>query len=130
VGLGAILVGYFSDDNRSFEYAGKVGTGFTNELLRDLRGKLDPLVQEKNPFARGRGPRNPGVHWVRPTLVCEVEYSEWTQHGLLRHPRFEGLRRDKRATDVHRERAKSLSQTDAADAKKSRKEKRHARRKS
>jgi DNA ligase D-like protein (predicted ligase) len=108
VGLGALLVGYFSDDNKKFHYAGKVGTGFNNELLRDLRKRLDPLIQEENPFANRRGPRGGQVHYVKPSLVAEVEYSEWTQHDLLRHPRFEGLRRDKKAKDVHREKAASL----------------------
>jgi DNA ligase D-like protein (predicted ligase) len=118
VGLGALLVGYFSDDNKQFHYAGKVGTGFTNDLLLDIRKRLDPLVIDKNPFARKRGPRGGQVHYVKPTLVCEIEYSEWTQHDLLRHPRFEGLRRDKKAKDVHREKAKSLSQTDVKKGKK------------
>jgi DNA ligase D-like protein (predicted ligase) len=109
VGLGALLVGYYDDDG-SFYYAGKVGTGFTNELLHDLRKRLDPLVQQQNPFTSGKRPPAIRSHWVKPTLVCEIEYSEWTQHGQLRHPRFEGLRRDKKARDVRREKPKSLAQ--------------------
>jgi DNA ligase D-like protein (predicted ligase) len=111
VGLGALLVGYFSDDNKKFHYAGKVGTGFSNELLLDLRKRLEPLEQEDNPFGNRRGPRGGQLHYVKPTLVAEIEFSEWTQHDLLRHPRFAGLRRDKKAKDVHREKAKSLAQT-------------------
>ncbi len=120
VGLGALLVGYFSDDNKKFHYAGKVGTGFTNELLLDLRKRLEPLEQNDNPFANRRGPRGGQVHYVKPTLVAEIEFGEWTQHDLLRHPRFAGLRRDKKAKDVHREKAKTLSQTDLNKGKEKR----------
>ena len=98
VGLGALLVGYYAEDGKTLVYAGKVGTGYTGEVLRDLRRRLDGITQERCPFDEGDPPRGPGVHWVKPRLVAEIEYAEWTQNGLLRQPRFEGLRMDKKAT--------------------------------
>jgi len=105
-GLGALLVGYWSDDGRDFHYAGKVGTGFTDALLRDLREQLEQLEQQTSPFTAGKTPpRGKEVHWVKPKLVAEIAYAEWTRHDLLRQPRFEGLRKDKKPAEVKRERA-------------------------
>jgi bifunctional non-homologous end joining protein LigD len=104
VGLGALLIGYYSDDGKHLIYAGKVGTGYTNEVLLDLRTRLDALVQRVSPFAVGDLPHGPGVHWVRPQLVAEVAFGEWTQHGRLRQPRFEGLHPDKTPSECRRER--------------------------
>ncbi|HEY3955220.1 MAG TPA: non-homologous end-joining DNA ligase [Streptosporangiaceae bacterium] len=101
VGFGALLLGYY-DAGRRLVYAGKVGTGFTQQLLRDLHAELTGMQRADPPFAGGKLPRS-GVHWVEPRLVAEVGFSEWTQAGELRHPRFEGLRRDKPPTDVVRE---------------------------
>jgi bifunctional non-homologous end joining protein LigD len=101
VGLGALLVGYY--DGGQLVYAGKVGTGFSTALLLSLRQQLDALETDKQSFTRGRITER-GVHWVRPELVAEVVFSEWTTDGKLRHPRFEGLRTDKAASDVQRER--------------------------
>ena len=110
-----MLVGYYSDDGKKLIYAGKVGTGFTRQTLLDLREKLDKLASKTNPFdtpiaagqrTRGSPPSGEHVHWVIPKLVAEIAYAEWTQHGLLRQPRFEGLRPDKKPTSVRRERAK------------------------
>ena len=106
VGLGALLVGYYSDDGKQFVYAGKVGTGYTKETLLDLRERLGTLGQEQKPFDAGDPPLGEHVHWVKPALVAEIGYAEWTQHGLLRQPRFEGLRMDKNARQVRRERPK------------------------
>ena len=103
VGLGALLVGYFEGDE--LVYAGKVGTGFTDQLLRELKRELLGLAQTTSPFGRGDPPGGSGVHWVKPKLVGEIVFSEWTQNGSLRHPRFEGLRMDKKASSVKRERA-------------------------
>src|SRR3954447_17463645 len=98
--LGALLLGYF-DDGR-LRYAGKVGTGFTQATLRDLAGRLQPLVQDDKPFADEV--RERGVTWVRPQLVAQIGFSEWTRDGRLRHPRYLGLREDKAASEVVRER--------------------------
>src|SRR5207244_10110785 len=87
------------------------------EVLRDLRDRLDALEQRTLPFAEGDPPHGPGVHWVKPTLVAEIEYAEWTQNGLLRQPRFEGLRMDKKATQVRREKAKSSAAVKSAAKK-------------
>jgi bifunctional non-homologous end joining protein LigD len=104
VGLGALLVGYYGDDGRRLVYAGKVGTGYTRETLLDLRGQLDRLERNASPFDAGDPPDNEHVHWVRPRLVAEVAFGEWTQNGLLRQPRFEGLRPDKKPREFRRER--------------------------
>ena len=101
VGFGALLLGYY-DAGRHLVYAGKVGTGFTQQMLRDLHAELAAMESPEPPFDAGQLPRS-GVHWVEPTLVAEVGFSEWTQAGELRHPRFTGLRRDKPPTDVVRE---------------------------
>jgi bifunctional non-homologous end joining protein LigD len=97
--FGALLIGYYDGDD--LRYAGKVGTGFDEQMLRDLGTRLRRLARRDSPFAdRVSGPR---VHWVRPQLVCEVGFTEWTGDGRLRHPRFMGLRRDKRPRHVVRE---------------------------
>jgi DNA ligase D-like protein (predicted ligase) len=107
VGLGALLVGYYGDDGRSLTYAGKVGTGYTRETLLDLRERLDALARDRSPFAAGDPPTGAGVHWVEPRLVAEIAFAEWTQNAMLRQPRFEGLRPDKRPRDCRRERPKA-----------------------
>jgi DNA ligase D-like protein (predicted ligase) len=109
VGLGALLVGYYSDDRQRLNYAGKVGTGYTHEVLRDLRKQLDKLHQSRSSFDEGSPPRGEQVHWVKPELVAEIAFAEWTQNGLLRQPRFEGLRPDKKPKDCRRERPKMRS---------------------
>ncbi len=104
VGLGALLVGYYSDDGRRLVYAGKVGTGYTRETLLDLRARLDRLGQVQSPFDEGGPAPGQAAHWVRPRLVTEIAFAEWTQYGLLRQPRFEGLRPDKKPRECRRER--------------------------
>jgi bifunctional non-homologous end joining protein LigD len=89
VGLGALLVGYFEQDD--FVFAGKVGTGFDNALLIALRARLDPLEIATPPFTRGVGLPRVRAHWVRPEIVVRVAFIEWTVHGKLRHPRLLGL---------------------------------------
>jgi bifunctional non-homologous end joining protein LigD len=101
-GFGALLIGYYDGDGR-LVYAGKVGTGFDASTLTTLLQAMAGLEQPKPPFSRGRLPRT-GVHWVRPQLVGQVGFSEWTTAGELRHPRYLGLRRDKDALSVTRER--------------------------
>jgi DNA ligase D-like protein (predicted ligase) len=101
VGLGALLVGYYDGDD--FVFAGKVGTGFDTKLLLDLRARLDALEVTAPPFTRGTGLPRKRMHWVRPELVVEVAFMEWTGHGKLRHPRLVRLRDDKPARQVTRE---------------------------
>jgi DNA ligase D-like protein (predicted ligase) len=101
VGFGALLLGYY--DGGKLRYAGDVGTGFDRETLSQLHERLSRLEQDRPAFERD-GLRRSGVHWVRPELVAQVAFTEWTRDGKLRHPRFKGLRRDKRAADVARER--------------------------
>lgn len=100
VELGALLLGYY--DGRDLVYAGKVGTGFDEDTLRRLHEKLAPIEQETPPFTRGLVHEN-GAHWVRPKLVAQIGFTEWTHDGKLRHPRYLGLRTDKDAEDVTRE---------------------------
>jgi DNA ligase D-like protein (predicted ligase) len=100
-GLGALLVGYYDADGQ-LTYAGKVGTGFSTASLRSLHASLSALERDTSPFTAGRPPRA-GVHWTEPRLVAQIEFAEWTTDGLLRQPRFEGLRDDKDPAEVVRE---------------------------
>ena len=101
VGLGALLVGYYEGTNLVF--AGRVGTGFDTRLLLDLRARLDGLEQPAAPFTHGTGLPRIRAHWVRPEVVVQVGFIEWTVHGKLRHPRLLGVRDDKAAHEVVRE---------------------------
>jgi ATP-dependent DNA ligase len=103
VGLGALLVGYFDGDD--FVFAGKVGTGFDTKLLLELRSRLDALEIPKPPFTKAVGLPKLRAHWVRPKVVVQVGFIEWTVNGKLRHPRLLGVRTDKSARGVVREMA-------------------------
>jgi ATP-dependent DNA ligase len=104
VGLGALLVGYFAgDDFVDFVYGGKVGTGFDTTLLLDLRARLDALEIAKPPFTKAVGLPRKRAHWVRPEIVVQVAFIEWTVHGKLRHSRLLGVRTDKAAREVVKE---------------------------
>jgi bifunctional non-homologous end joining protein LigD len=102
VGFGALLLGYY-DGSGDLVYAGKVGTGFDTKMLLSLHDRLARLERTGSPFRHGRLPGARGVHWVEPQVVGQVGFSEWTDDGQLRHPRFQGLRDDKKAADVVRE---------------------------
>jgi bifunctional non-homologous end joining protein LigD len=103
VGIGALLLGVHDPAGR-LRFAGKVGTGFDNRTLVALEGRLSAMEQAKPPVDDPpRGARARGIHWVRPELVAEVEFTEWTEDGRIRHPSFQGLREDKRPEDVRRE---------------------------
>jgi len=104
-GLGALLLGVHDGEGR-LVYAGKVGTGFTESSVRALRDRLERLRVPESPF-RHRPPGAAGIHWVKPALVAQVQFTEWTDDGRLRHPTFRGLREDKPARDIVRERAES-----------------------
>jgi ATP-dependent DNA ligase len=86
VGLGALLVGQVKDHELLF--AGKVGTGFDSQLLQTLRRRFGPIEVASSPFTRGAGLPRIRAHWVKPEVVVEVAFIEWTVHGKLRHPRF------------------------------------------
>jgi bifunctional non-homologous end joining protein LigD len=101
VGLGALLVGYYDGDDLVF--AGKIGTGFDTKLLLDLRKRLDNLEITKSPFTKFIGLPRLRAHWVRPKIVVQVSFIEWTKHNKLRHPRLIGVRFDKTAREVVRE---------------------------
>lgn len=101
VGLGALLVGYYDHDD--FVFTGKIGTGFDTKLLLDLRARLDALEIPAPPFTKAVGLPRLRAHWVRPEIVVQVAFIEWTVHGKLRHPRLLGVRLDKTAREVVRE---------------------------
>ncbi len=127
VAMGALLLGVH-DDEGELHYVGKVGTGFDDATLRTVQKKLAPLVTKESPASDA--PRMKDATWVKPELVCEVSFSEWTDGGALRHPVFLGLREDKKASSVVREkelhvrkkksadktRSKSAKQSEDADA--------------
>jgi bifunctional non-homologous end joining protein LigD len=102
IGFGALLLGYYEDGE--LRYAGKVGTGFDDETLESLRERMDGLERETCPFADCDEPSGKGVHWITPKLVAEIGFTEWTGDDRLRHPRYLGLRTDKPAKKVVRER--------------------------
>jgi bifunctional non-homologous end joining protein LigD len=99
--FGALLVGYFEEDGATLRYAGRVGSGFGNLLLRDLHKKLSSLEQSENPFSDPVPSRR--THFVKPELVAEVDFTEWTSAGIMRQPTFKGLRIDKPAHEVRKE---------------------------
>ena len=90
VGLGALLVGHY--EGGEFCFAGKIGTGFDTRLLLELRAKLDELETPKSPFTKAVGLPRLRVHWVKPEIVVQVGFIEWTGHGKLRHPRLLGVK--------------------------------------
>jgi ATP-dependent DNA ligase len=100
VGLGALLIGYY--EGADFVFAGKIGTGFDTRLLVALRERLDAHAVDKPPFTKGKGLPRQG-HWVRPEIVVQVGFIEWTIHGKLRHPRLLAIRTDKDPREVVRE---------------------------
>lgn len=98
-GFGALLVGYH--DHRRLRYAGKVGTGYDSSTLRSLRARMDAMTQPSSPFADPV--RERAAHWIKPELVVQIGFTEWTTDGRLRHPRYTGIRTDKPAAEVVRE---------------------------
>lgn len=101
IGFGSLLLGYYECDR--LIYAGRVGTGFDDDTLSDLSGRLAAREQKTSPFDGKERPLK-GEHFVTPELVCEIAFTEWTPDGKLRHPRYVGLRDDKSVEDVVRER--------------------------
>jgi len=103
--LGSLLVGVY--DKGEFVYVGHSGGGIPDEQRKLLAAKLERLERKTSPFATEPKPNAP-VHWVKPELVCEMSFSQWTEDGYMRHPSFEGLRPDKKPQNVHLERAATL----------------------
>ncbi len=103
--LGALLLGCY-DEAGHLEFTGSVGTGFSQAVAAELRRRLDGLIRTTCPFrVKPDALQARRARWVTPSLVCEVSFSEWTSDGRIRHPSFQGLRGDKPARDVRRERA-------------------------
>lgn len=115
--IGALLIGYYH--RKKLHYAGKVGTGFTAHTLQELHTRFRPLVTKTCPFVNlpldhrsrfGQGMTAAvmrTVTWLKPTLVAQIKFAEWTQEKILRQPVYLGLRRDKASKDVRREVSKA-----------------------
>jgi len=101
--LGSLLVGTYEDGE--LVYRGHSGGGIPDEQRKSLQARLARIERKTSPFSTEPKPNAP-VHWVRPELVCEMEFSEWTSEGSMRHPEFKGLRDDKEPKEVHKEKAK------------------------
>lgn len=106
--LGSLLVGVY--EKGTLKYVGHSGGGIPDDQRRHLREHLDKLERQTSPFETQPKPNAP-VHWVKPELVCEMSFSEWTSEGMMRHPAFEGLRPDKRPTAVRKEKPKKAAKS-------------------
>ena len=103
VAFGALLLGVY-DKQGHFHFVGRTGTGFSERSLKELHNQLIALKQPRSPFVNPpTGIDARGVHWVKPRLVAEVSFAEWTHEGLLRQAAFQGLRKDKAAKSVIKE---------------------------
>lgn len=115
-GFGALLLGvYSSPGSNQLVYCGKVGTGFNQRQLQDIHARLRKLERKTSPLASTEGV-DAQVHWVRPAQVCEVEFSQWTRSDVVRHAVFVGLREDKPAGDIVRERALPAAEVATAES--------------
>ncbi len=113
VGFGALLLGVHDEEGK-LHFAGRVGTGFDDLTLVELKRRLSRLERKTAPVVDPpRGAQARGVHWVRPELVAAVAFTEWTDDGRIRHPSYQGLREDKAAKDVMREGPRADSQRPA-----------------
>ncbi len=101
IGFGSLLIGYYED--KELKYAGKVGTGYSDDLLKELTEKMKKNIIKSSPFAENEDLPKNEVKWIKPSLVAQIGFTEWTVSGKLRHPRFLGLRRDKKPVEVERE---------------------------
>lgn len=110
--LGSLLVGVYEGDQ--LVYVGHSGGGIPDEQRRQLRARLEKIERASSPFSIEPEPNAP-VHWVRPELVCEMSFTEWTADNLMRHPVYEGLRSDKDPRDVHHEKPRRRALTQAKE---------------
>jgi bifunctional non-homologous end joining protein LigD len=101
-------------DGKAWRYAGRAGAGFTHAGLRELYAKVTPLITKTKPVA-AKVPNEANTTWVKPKLICEVKFTEWTEAGEMRHPVFIGLRTDKKAAEVIREWPKPLREAKPHD---------------
>jgi bifunctional non-homologous end joining protein LigD len=115
-GFGSLLIGVHDPDGR-LRFCGGVGTGFDNKTLRSLRDKLSKLETDKSPFQVSGVPLPKAAHWVRPKLVAEVTFAEWTGDGIVRQAVFHGLRTDKEASVITREMPQAVPSKAEAPAK-------------
>jgi len=116
VAFGALLLGVYNNQGQ-FQFVGRTGTGFSERLLMKLHKQLRALEQSSTPFVNPpRGVDARGVHWVKPQLVAEVSFAEWTDEGLLRQAAFQGLREDKAAKSVIKEEPRQLLPVQAASS--------------
>lgn len=100
-GFGSLLIGFYEEGG--LHYAGKVGTGFNNEILADLHEQMQKLETKKTTFKKNKDLPRRDVHWIKPEMVAEIGFTEWTSTKKLRHPRYFGLRRDKDPKEVIKE---------------------------
>lgn len=101
IGFGALLIGFY--DNGDLKYAGKVGTGYDDDTLEMLHKKMKKIERKNPPFEKDEDLPTKDVHWIKPKLVAEIGFTEWTSDDKLRHPRYLGLRDDKDPEDVVKE---------------------------
>lgn len=104
--FGALVLGQYKD-NDEFTFIGHTGTGFNQKMLDDLYAKMKPLITNKSPF-KGKIPLNAPITWIKPKLIAQLKFTEWTAGGNMRHPVFLGLREDKNPKEVHKEKVKSV----------------------
>lgn len=106
--FGSLILGVYESDE--LHYIGQCGGGFSNKKLKELNKKLEPLIIGQSPFAEKNIDLNTPPTWLKPGLVCEVSFSEWTEGGVMRHPIFKGMRIDKEPEQVKREKSSSTSE--------------------
>ncbi len=106
-GFGSLLLGVH-DDHGALKYAGRVGAGFNERTLRNVSAQLKPLSSKSNPFSSSNGIQG-RPHWVKPLLIAEVSFGEWTRAGVIRHPVFHGMRTDKKPGAIVREKPAKVS---------------------
>ena len=100
IGFGALVLGYYSKATGELTYAGGVGNGFNDKLLREMHGRLGAMAIEDPGVRLPKGVKRSSIHWVRSEIVVETRFTEWTRDGILRHPSFLGERLDKKASEV------------------------------